>query len=262
MLGRQNPEALFLEHLGWIERIADAVCRKRGVYGDDAEDFAGWLKDRLIEDDYAIVRKFRGESSPRTYFATVVTRQFSAYLREQQGRWRPSAAAERLGPPADELEKLVYRDGYPLAQAGEKLRTSGRTELSNAELARLLEKLPRRTPLRPVQVPGETVINTAQGAQRADERIAAQEADAERARILGALHRAMERLDPEERVIMRMHFQDGRTLAAVARALGLEQKPLYRRVEKLRLRLKELLEEEGVHRGDVHDVLGGSQEDS
>lgn len=260
MLGWQNPEALFLEHLGWIERIADGVCRRRGVYGDDAEDFAGWLKDRLIEDDYAIVRKFRGESSPRTYFATVVTRQFSAYLREQQGRWRPSAAAERLGPPADALERLVYRDGYPLAQAGEKLRTSGHTTLSDGELARLLAQLPERQPMRPVEVGGDAVLDAREGAFHADARVTASEAGARRQDLMDRLGRALERMTPEERMIVRMHFGEGRTLAEVARVLSLEQKPLYRRIVKLKERVREHLEREGVSWATVRDVL--EQEDS
>lgn len=260
MLGGENPQAVFLEHLGWIERIASIVCRRHGVWGDDADDFAAWLNGRLIEDDYAVVRKFRGESSARTYFATVVTRQFSAYLRERQGRWRPSAAAERLGPPADELERLVYRDGYPLAQAGEKLRTAGHTTLSDVELARLLAQLPERQPLRPVEVASDAVLEATEGSFHADARVAASEEGARRQDLMDRLGRALERMTPEERMIVRMHFGEGRTLAEVARVLGLEQKPLYRRIDKLRARVREHLEREGVTWPTVRGVL--EQEDS
>lgn len=250
----RSPEALFLAHLGWIDKVAAITCSKRGVWGAEAEDFTAWVRMRLMDDDYAAIRKFRGESAFRTFLASVVVRYFHAFDRERRGRWRPSAAAERAGPPATDLETLVRRDGYTLPQAGEKLRTAGRTTLSDAALARLLATLPERAPLRPVEVASEAVLHAAPGGARADARVAAAEAETRRETVLGALGDAMEALDPEERIIVRMHFADGRTLADVARALRLEQKPLYRRVDRLRRRLRELLEHAGVAGADVRHL--------
>ena len=251
-----NPEALFLQHVGWIDKVAAIACRKRGMGGDEAEDFAAWVKIRLMEDEYAAIRRFRGEAELKTYLAGVVVRQFHDYMRERLGRWRPSAAAERIGPPAGELEALVHRDGYRLHQAGEKLRTAGRTTLSDRELARLLDRLPSRAPLRPVEVASDAALLAAEGPSRADEGLDAAESDARRGEVMGTLKRVLDALDPEDRMIVQMHFRDGTTLAHVARALRLEQKPLYRRVERLRARLQTLLESEGVRRADVRGVLG------
>lgn len=251
MPDRPNSEALFLKHLSWIEKVAAIACSRAGVPEGEAEDFAGWVKLKLMENDYAALRKFRGEAGIKTFLATVVVRQFHDYMREKRGRWRPSSAAERLGPPARELEELVYRDGYRLDQAGEKLRTSGRTTLSDKELARLLAQLPARTPTRPVEVVSEPLLFAAEAPSRADERVTAAEAEARRGEVMGALGRALDQLEPEERMIVRMHFADGYTLADVARALRLDQKPLYRRVERLRSRLRHYLENEGVRGTDV-----------
>jgi RNA polymerase sigma factor (sigma-70 family) len=255
MPDRLTSEKLFLEHLGWIDRVASMACSRAGMWGAEAEDFANWIRLKLMEDDYAAIQKFRGDATPKTFLATVVIRQLQEYRRQRGGRWRRSAAAERLGPPAADLEALVYREGYTLEQAGQKLRTSGRTTLSDAALARLLEQLPRRSPLRPVHMPGDAALDTAEGRLRADERIAAEEVVAERERVMGALRRAMDRLDPDDRMIVRMHFADGMTLPAVARVLKLEQKPLYRRIEKLRAELQASLEGDGVRGEDVHSVL-------
>ncbi len=252
----QNSRILFAEHVGWIDKVAGMTCSKYGVWGADAEDFASFIRMKLMEDDYAVIRKFRGESGLKTYLATVVVRQFHDYWRERRGRWRRSAVAERLGPPAGDLEALVYRDGYRLDQAGEELRTRGRTTLSDAELARLLEKLPRREPLRPREVSTEGGLDAAEAPQRADDRVAGAEAAALHGRVMSALDRALEQLEPEERMIVRMHFGDGRTLAEVARTLHLEQKPLYRRVERLRVRLRGYLEQAGVQGEDVHGIIG------
>jgi RNA polymerase sigma factor (sigma-70 family) len=254
MSDRANLEALFLEHLGWINRVASLVCTKHGVSGDEAEDFAAWMRMKIMEDDYAILRGFRGQSELRTYLASVVVRNFFNFNRARRGRWRPSAAAERLGTPARDLEQLLHRDGYTLAQAGEKLRTAGRTTLSDAELARLLDRLPSRASLRPVEE-SWGMLNSTAGTSRADERVVAAEAKARRDEMMGSLQMALKQLDLEEQLIVRMYFADGMSLADVARTLHLEQKPLYRRVDRLRVRLRTLLEDAGLSRKDVQGLL-------
>jgi RNA polymerase sigma factor for flagellar operon FliA len=224
------------------------------MWGDEAEDFAAWMRMKVMEDDYAILRGFRGHSELRTYLASVVVRHFFNFNRARRGRWRPSAAAERLGSPARELELLVHRDGYSLTQAGEKLRTAGRTTLSDAELARLLGRLPSRASLRPAEE-SPRMLNSTPGTSRADERVVAAEAKVRRDEMMNALQVALKQLDGEEQLIVRMHFADGIRLADVAQALHLEQKPLYRRVDRLRGRLRALLEEAGLSRKDVQDLL-------
>ncbi|HEX2211755.1 MAG TPA: sigma-70 family RNA polymerase sigma factor [Longimicrobium sp.] len=257
MLDREAAEALFLKHLGWIDKVASIACSNQGVSGADAEDFTARVRMKLMEDDYAVVRRFRGESEFRTYLAAVVARHLVNFVREQRGRWRPSAAAERLGAVAVDVERLVRRDGYTLPQAGEKLRTHGRTTLSDAQLARLLAQLPERAPLRPVEGKLDKGLDAAPGDSRADDRVLAAEADRRRAEMLGALGTAMEQLEPEEQLIVQLHFAEGHTLADVARALRLDQKPLYRRVDRLRARLRARLESAGLDVKDVRGLLYG-----
>jgi len=255
MLDREAAEALFLEHLDWVDKAASMACSSHGVWGADAEDFIACVRMKLVENDYAVVRRFLGHSELKTYLASVVVRHFVNFNRAERGRWRPSAAAERLGPPAVDLEALVRRDGYTLQQAGETLRTAGRTTLSDAGLARLLDQLPERPPLRPVVGEPATGLDGALGAWRADERVIEAETDGRRAEVLDVLETAMEQLEPEEQLIVKLHFAEGHTLANVARALRLEQKPLYRRVERLRIRLRALLESAGLVGDDVRGLL-------
>lgn len=248
-------ESLFLEHLDWITRVSGILCSKYSMGDAEAEDFGSWIQLKLLENDYAVLRRFRGESKLKTYLATVVTGQFHEYWRERHGRWRVSAAAERLGQLAKDLEALVYRYGYSLSQAGEKLRTAGRTELSDIELARVLAQLPERAPQRAVEISAEPVLGAMEGPSHADEGLADADRQARHKGVMAALDRVMSRLDPENAMIARMHFADGRSVADVARALRLEQKPLYRRVEKLRLRLRAELQAEGVQDFDARGIL-------
>jgi len=249
-----DPGTLFLENLRWIEKVAGIVCRKHGVWGDDAEDFASVAKLKLMEHDYADLRKFRGDCSATTYIATLVVRRFHEYARERWGRWRNSAAAEREGQLVKDLETLVHRDGCTLSQAGEQLRSAGKTELNDAALARIVGRLPSRQPMRPKEVV-TPLIENAPASDSADSGVGGMELDRHRSALLAALFQVMEQLPPEERHILRMRFGDGRSVADVARALHLEQKPLYRRIDQLRAKLKVDLERCGVSAEDVRELL-------
>lgn len=257
MFDRLEPEAVFLVHLSWIEEVAAMVCRRNTVWGDDADDFISSARAKLMENDYAVIRKFRGDSEMKTYLARVVTLHFMERARERTGRWRPSAAAEAQGQLAKDLETLVYRDGCTLSEAGERLRTMGRTTLSDTELARLLGRLPVRRPMRPGEA-GAEPLEQLPTRHLADAGLVEDEEEAARARVLSALKDAMDQMSPEDRMVVRMHLADGNTVAEAARTLRLDQKAqkaLYRRLPKLTLMLRERMERAGVTAALVRETL-------
>ena len=88
-------EALFLSQLDVIERVISFVCVRHHLPGSDADDFGSHVKLRLIESDYAILKKFEGRSSLRTYLTVVIQRLFLDYRISAWGKWRPSAEAKR-----------------------------------------------------------------------------------------------------------------------------------------------------------------------
>src|SRR5262249_35645331 len=145
-LDRAASEALFLEHLPRIEKTIAILARRHGFRDAEAADLASWIKLRLIEDDYAVFQKFRGESAITTYLSVVIATLVQDYKVQRWGRWRPSAAAQRKGKVAMKLESLVYRHGYELAHAAELMRSCGDTDLGDRELALILAELPRRSP--------------------------------------------------------------------------------------------------------------------
>lgn len=260
MPDRLEAETLFLTHLDWIKRAARKACSQDNVQRDETEDFVSQVMVKLMDDDYAVIRNHRGESALKTYLTLVIARQFVEHVRQRRGRWRPSAAALRIGPPAPALEKLVHQQGYSLQAAGEKLRTSRQTGMSDIALARLLEKLPRREPLRPVQVPPDTVLDSSVDPSRADEHVTEAESTVERSRVTEALSRVLEAMDPEDRVIAQMRFVDGYTVADIARLLEKEQKKLYRRVDGIRSRMRLELEKLGVRWTDVDGMMNDGED--
>lgn len=252
---RQRAEALFLANLDWVERSVASLWRRYGLEGAEAEDVSSWVKMRLIEDDYAPLRKFRGDSSIRTYLVVVVAALVRDYRAGHWGRWRPSAAALREGPLAVRLETLVYRDGCTLDQAARTLRQSGEMDLTDAQLAALLAKLPVRGPLRPYEA-GEASLEGVAAQSSAEERVAEDEAERSRTAVFGALGRVLARLSDEDRLIIRLHYWRGLSVADVARATGLPQKPLYRRIDRILGQLRRELPAEGVQPEQLRDFLG------
>jgi RNA polymerase sigma factor for flagellar operon FliA len=244
-----TPEQLFLEHLPSIKLAARSACRDRHLGPEDTEDFISIVTIKLIENDYEVIRKFTGKGgcTLKTYLVVVVNHAIQDYLNHLWGKWRPSAEAKRLGPLAILIERLL-RDGYTFDEVCELLRTNYHVDKSRQELEELRNRLPPRPP-RPMNG-GEEPPEVPDPREGPDGPILEKERQARREKALEALRRAQETLSPEDRLILKMRSSPS-SVAIIARSLGLEQKPLYRRIDRLLKTLREILEGEGVDPDDV-----------
>jgi RNA polymerase sigma factor for flagellar operon FliA len=254
MSGPVTPESTFLQHLVQIDRIAAKMARLQGLSGDEAADMSSWVKLKLVENDYAAFRKFRGESTVSTYLTVVIAMLARDYRVQRWGRWRPSAAARRHGNLAIRLEALIHRQGYQLHQAAELLRTSGETRLSDREVAGLFARLPARQPLRPRDV-GPDSLGSLPASGSAESLVENEAVEREQTRARETLERVMTDLPTEDRVLLRMRFWENLSVAEIARALCIDQKPLYRRIERLLALLRERLTANGVTREQIAELL-------
>jgi len=255
----ESPGALYLAHRNDIESVIGFVCRRRGLRGDDAEEFAAEVRLRLVESDYAILRKFRGRSSLRTYLTVVIKRLALDYQAAHWGRWRPSALARKSGPSAIRLEQLIVRDGAPLTEAiAVVLR-----EFDDADPARL-EALAARFPLRTRrQYVGEELLEVmAIEAPDAEGLLVRTEEASRFERIRGRLGEILADLDPSERLILQMRFEQGMRVADIARLQHADQKRLYRRIDEVLGRLRAVLESEGLDASAVRSMLAALESDT
>ncbi len=241
-----EPEQWFLEQLPIIDRIIDAIMRRHCLGASEADEFGAWARGRLVDNDYAIPRKFQGRSTAQTYLTVVLGNLYRDFRNSAWGRWRPSAEATRLGPVAIRLEQLLYRDGVSLREASGVLNSAGCT-LSDAELARMAARLPARPKDREVALDASLVATNGDLAQIAGER--------ERKLIHTAIREAVKELSDEDRLILRLRFWDDVSIANIARALQLEQKPLYRRLERIQGAIRTKLEVQGVSRELAMDTI-------
>jgi RNA polymerase sigma factor for flagellar operon FliA len=248
-------EKTYLESLPRIERIAGVVARQRGhLNPDETTEFVQVVRVALFLDDYAIFRKFEGRSSLWTYLTSVIGHLLSQYQVEKWGKWRPSAEANRLGMTATELERLITRDGHTFNEAVQVLTTRAGATVTPEQLWQLYLRLPNRNP-RPNSVSDEVVSESVAVDGDVEARVEAGESELVARKIKQTFDAELPALEEEDRIIFKMHFQNGGTFADIARALHLDQKKLYKRVQKVMVMLRKAMEANGVSQTDVDKFL-------
>lgn len=251
---RDAAETLFLAELATINRAIRFACFRAGLGVDEAEDFASHVRVKLIEDDYAVLRKYEERSTFAAFVSIVIQRLLLDYRVSQWGKWHASSRAQRLGDVAVTLEMMLHRDGRTIDEAFPALKRRW-PALTREEVDRLAEQLPPRT-----RRPRPVSLELAGGAllSRADAVTAAAFASDRRAlsrRIAEVVRSVIRDFADDDRLICRLRFEGGMSVAAISRALGIEQKPIYRRVRKCLLVLRKQLEREGICADDVENVL-------
>ena len=241
--------------LQMADDVAVWLCRRSRCRKDELEDFQSDVHFRLLDDDCAVLRQFERRSALKTYLAVVVQRLFVDFRRQRWGQWRHSAEARRLGETAQRLEELISRDGLPLDEALEVLRTNEGVSAPLGELRALASRLPIRAAHRHVSLEAAdhvavTAAQTVEGPALRGERL-------RRLRALNdALASVLSSLPGEDALLLRLRFVETWTARRIAERLGVDAKPLYRRIERLLAQLREALERRGFRPAEVVDLLG------
>jgi RNA polymerase sigma factor for flagellar operon FliA len=240
-----------------VNRVIGVVCRRAQLFGPDAEDFASEVKVALIDDGYAILARYEGRSSLDTFLTVVIQRLLADRRTRLKGRWHASAEAERHGAAAVMLETLVRRDGRSLDEALVHLRAA-HPGLTREEAARLLERLPERV-ARPRAVDLEAMTHAIAGGESADERALAGDRKRMSERAAIALRELIEAMPPDDRLLLRLRFTSGMSIADIARAMVVPQRPLYRRLEALLARLRAELLAAGIDAATAGELIGSEE---
>lgn len=228
------------DDLSLLSEVLREVARRR-LPPDDAEDFVQAAHVRLLERNYEVFRRFDGRSSLRTYLTVVVVRLLLDWRNSTYGKWRPSAAAVRLGPDAVRLERLIHRDGYATEEAIAIVRQS--PDAPPGEVLRdLRQQLPPRLPRR--RVPDSMLETIAAGAG-VDPAIAS-ENRRRREAVSRMLAGALRALPDEERELIVERFLGNRTIQAIARRRREQPGTLYRRLHRVLLSLRRTLTAAGA----------------
>lgn len=249
-----DAEEVFLTNLCLIDKAIGYVCHRNHVNRDEEEEFGSYVKFKLIESNYAIIRKFEGRSAFSTYMTTVIQRMFFQYRVQMWGKWRPSAQARRLGDKGITLERLLTRDGYSYSEALAVLTTGEPPVFTAEEIEAIYVRLPIRQP-RPVLV--AAMENTDKGPSVEPALFSGERAVIAR-HTAATIDKAIATMESEDQIILRMRFWNGKKIPDIAQALKLDDKKLYKRITKLLAQLKFTLEGAGVEAADAREILDHS----
>jgi RNA polymerase sigma factor (sigma-70 family) len=251
------PPDLYSQNAEVIEAAIAYARRGHRLGADAGDEFAAWARLRLIDNDYAILRKFEGRSSLRTFLITVVQRLFLDWRNAEWGKWRPTADARRGGTLAIELERLIIRDQLSYGEAVETLlarAVAPSREACEAAWASLPQRPGRKTTdvsdLLNIPAPG-----LASDQVMADERRT-------RAKVARTVMvQALAMLPPQDQLILRLRFHDGFTVARIAVHIQEDQKALYRRFTRLLGIVRSFMTAGGVSADDAADLLAHPADD-
>jgi RNA polymerase sigma factor (sigma-70 family) len=200
-----------------------------------------------------LVRAFGGRSSFTTYLTVVIHNLLRDFRNQRLGKWRPTAAARRLGEVGVLLDTLLHRDRRSLDVAIEILRRNHGVTLSPAVLASMATTLPPHYPRR---IEGDHDLDQQAATERTDQRLI----DGEQARIAEqterALNHALEALDPEEKLLLKLRYHEGFRVSQIARRLQRDPQALYRTFDQLLVVLRGRLEAAGLTASAVIGILG------
>jgi RNA polymerase sigma factor (sigma-70 family) len=250
--------ALLEQHFRLIRERLDHLSRRSGLPEHEAEELRSWAVFKLVENDYRILASWEGRSSFSTFLTVVLVNLVRDYRIHVWGKWRPSAAALRQGAEAVLLERLCVRDRLPLDEAIERMRTEHRVSLSRAELERMAVPLRRNTERR--RVSEEELLRIP-----VDGQVESRVEDCERARIEERLRELLapllQSLPAQDRLLLKLHYWDGLSMAAISPVLGRPQRELFSVRDKCLKKLRQNLEDGGLSSDQVRRLPGCSHLD-
>jgi DNA-directed RNA polymerase specialized sigma24 family protein len=257
----------------WIERLVRLAERR---FPDPAVSGAAYnfAFEKISDNDWRLLEGFTGTAQPGTYLTAVFCRLLEDYSRSRFGRPRPPTWLHRMGEiwtriyqmlclermePGSIADRLTVRDSRSHAEvhrmiavirarisdcgqsrgetamanptetleSEQRATTDPESELSQHELAELLRAL--RSFLDPVPA----------GAARDPDARANPGASSLAARF-AKLRDSLD-LDDDERLVLKLVYQDGCTVAAAARALRSPEHQVRRRCELAVSRLREAM---------------------
>lgn len=240
------------------EALRAIECSLR-IRPEDRADFRhdAWIY--MQEHKAALSRWLELSRLHHAYLRKALQRFAIAWLRKHTRRWRPSAAAKRRGAVAIEIERLVARDGWPLAQAIDCLHVKLGGTVSRRALDFAIDDLRLNPPLRVVT--GVNLDGLPSSSMPPEAEFLGEEAAVKRFRIAARLQAAYQALDLLDQRILALKFARGMTMAEIGRRLDASTDGVQKRYQRLKCKLRVRLAADGITPADVAAVLQGPEID-
>lgn len=274
MKGRDWQHFVFNPEGRWTERLMRLAERR---FPDPTASGAAYnfAFEKISENDWRLLDGYTGRAQPGTYLTAVFSRLLEDYARARYGRPRPPAWLRRMGElwqrvyrmlclervePEAIVDSVAHGGGPPRADVRRTIATiraripdcgQSRGEIAMADPAEAREETDAADPeaelareeladlLRALAALLNATASTAR--EPRDFGVLAEAALPAVDSLRGALQ-----LDDEERLVLRLLYQDNRSVTDVARALHLPEHVVRRRRDRAVARLREALRAAGI----------------
>lgn len=281
----------YSEEKNWKERVfshwdhLDALAHQRFKDANLASEALLFTMEQLERDDWKRVRAFQGRAQFKTFLTSLASRLFVDFSRKKFGRIRPPSWLKKMGPMWESLFKLLCLERQNVHDAIESLSQSvpeGRdAELIQHAAFTILEKITdcgkstgQEQAVEPEILEQAAVANIycTVDAAETNQKLAvlkdlytciieetpsweAQNSQHYRAMEKIRTHLAEKvQLGAEQRLLLKMIYQDGLKVSAAGRMLGLSADQAHWQQKKLLADLQAAIEQTGIVQG-IKDLL-------
>jgi len=250
-LGSKEPEEAWVEFLNDYSSLVYQVIRRFEADVDNAADCFQFVCERLIENRSKRLRQFKTDGSAlfTTWLRAVVRNLCIDWHRKKFGRQRLFASLSGMTAFDQSVFKLVYERSVPLDEALTIL-SSDFPNVTETRLAQSSERI--ETLLTPNQrwILSQHSIHGVSSDDEQFETLVAnlpdQQPNPEAQAILNErkrrLVRAVADLSDQDRLLIRLRFEEGLTLEQAARLLGLgNAQRADRQIKEILAKLREVM---------------------
>ncbi len=247
------------ENIHIIDQAIKCICHRHNLSEEEGEEFAAEARYKLVENDYKIVREFKGKSTLKTYLVTVINRLFIDKKRAEHGRWRASEKAKQIGEVAVKLDELLHKDNYSLDEAYQILRINYKIKLSEEELDSIFHKIDKeRTPRIKEESEEEIASAIPDPGLMPDEEVEKGRIEKAAERLFTLVDEISCTLSENDRLALRMKFQDDHSISDISQCLGISRNDIEKRMKGILHEFKKrIVASEGINLHDVMEIIDG-----
>lgn len=272
---------LLFENLKFIEeRCYKAYGLWAGNHAD--EDISGANKadsllvevmEHLSAGDFRVLREYKGRSSLRRYLEVVICNKVIDLYRSKEGRGRAADEARKMGEVGVRLYELVHQKGLPVEEAHIILKAENGFTGDLKTLEEMADRIgsKRVAAHREVLAGSHSLYDSEdEGGRRGsylrvlkddcgqitvpDDAPGPEAAflnDEKEARKAAALKEVVRSLTPEERLMVKLRYVDGKDIRQISRAIGCTEKNTYRKLDSMLKRCRGMLFKKGLKTEDL-----------
>lgn len=267
------------EHFEFIEKQCfKAVRLKLGDHlsptislniENEALELSNQVLDILRQNNYRVLREFKGNAQLTTYLTAIISRRAVDMIRKKLGRGREKERATELGNIGLILFQRVIKDGYPLQDVYNELRSNGNFPGDLEELEAMLGKIKGKNPggHKPGHANGNNGNSVVKnGTSINEEEYVIPDTKSDPQALLMEKQRQQEihrvirdiiaPLSGEERLLLRMRFpvlegEKPGSVEQISCALGITPKAVYKRITRLMKKCRQQLDSRGIRIGEL-----------